>query len=73
LDIFKEKIPWEGHPKKSGLTYDRLIHNTLKKYGLAGGLALAFFSKNTSVPATVSSAFMTVYIIWLEFKGRRSG
>jgi BASS family bile acid:Na+ symporter len=48
-----------------------LLLGTLKNYGLAGGLALTLFSKQTSVPATVSTVFMTVYIIWLEFKGRR--
>ena len=45
---------------------------TLKNYGLAGGMALALFSEKTSVPATVSSVFMIVYIIWLEFKKRRA-
>ena len=48
-----------------------VLLGTLKNYGLAGGLALALFSKQTSVPATVSTVFMTVYILWLEFKGRR--
>jgi BASS family bile acid:Na+ symporter len=46
-----------------------LLLGTLKNYGLAGGLALALFSKKTAVPATVSAVFMIVYIIWLEFKG----
>ena len=36
----------------------------------AGGLALALFSKQTAVPATVSVIFMIVYIIWLGFKRR---
>ena len=49
-----------------------ILLGTLKNYGLAGGLALALFSKNTSVPATVASVFMTVYIIWLEVKERWS-
>ena len=47
-----------------------VLLGTLKNYGLAGGLALALFSKKTSVPATVSAVFMIVYIIWLEFKVR---
>jgi len=46
-----------------------LLLGTLKNYGLAGGLALALFSKKTAAPATVSAVFMIVYIIWLEFKG----
>jgi len=49
-----------------------VLLGTLKNYGLAGGMALALFSEKTSVPATVSSVFMIVYIIWLEFKKRRT-
>jgi BASS family bile acid:Na+ symporter len=45
-----------------------LLPGTLKNYGLAGGLALALFSKKTSVPAAVSTVFMIVYILWLELK-----
>jgi BASS family bile acid:Na+ symporter len=47
-----------------------ILLGTLKNYGLAGGLALALFSKWTAVPATVSVIFMIVYIIWLGFKRR---
>jgi bile acid:Na+ symporter, BASS family len=47
-----------------------VLLGTLKNYGLAGGLALALFSKETAVPATVSTVFMIVYIIWLGFKSR---
>ena len=47
-----------------------VLLGTLKNYGLAGGLALALFSKRTAVPATVSVIFMIVYIIWLGFKRR---
>ncbi len=49
-----------------------VLLGTLKNYGIAGGLALALFSKETSTPATVSSVFMIVYIIWLEWKQHRS-
>ncbi len=49
-----------------------VLLGTIKNYGLAGGLALALFSKQTAVPATVSTIFMTVYIIWLGMKVRRS-
>jgi BASS family bile acid:Na+ symporter len=45
-----------------------ILLGTLKNYGLAGGLALALFSKRTAIPATVSVIFMIVYIIWLGFK-----
>ena len=45
-----------------------VLLGTLKDDGLAGGLALALFSKKTSVPATVSAVFMIVYILWLKLK-----
>ncbi|UCD71487.1 MAG: hypothetical protein JSW70_00440 [Syntrophobacterales bacterium] len=47
-----------------------VLLGTLKNYGLAGGLALALFSKQTAVPATVSVVFMIIYIIWLGYKRR---
>ena len=47
-----------------------VLLGTIKNYGLAGGLSLALFSKQTAVPATVSTIFMTVYIIWLGIKVR---
>jgi BASS family bile acid:Na+ symporter len=49
-----------------------VLLGTLKNYGIAGGLALALFSKKTAIPATVSSVFMIVYIIWLNFEKRRT-
>jgi BASS family bile acid:Na+ symporter len=48
-----------------------VLLGTLKNYGIAGGLALALFSKKTAIPAAVSSIFMIVYIIWLDFQKRR--
>jgi BASS family bile acid:Na+ symporter len=47
-----------------------VLLGTLKNYGLAGGLALAFFSERTAIPATVSVIFMIVYIVWLGWKRR---
>jgi len=47
-----------------------VLLGTIKNYGLAGGLSLALFSRHTAVPATVSTVFMTVYIIWLGTKAR---
>jgi BASS family bile acid:Na+ symporter len=49
-----------------------VLLGSLKNYGLAGRLALTLFSRKTFVPATVSAAFMIVYIIWLELKLRRN-
>jgi len=48
-----------------------ILLGTLKNYGLAGGLALALFSKKTALPATVSTIFMVVYVIWLQLKLRK--
>jgi BASS family bile acid:Na+ symporter len=48
-----------------------VLLGTLKNYGLAGGIALALFGKQTAIPATVSTVFMIVYIIWLSFKKQR--
>jgi len=47
-----------------------LLLGTQKNTGLAAGLALALFSDQTAIPATVSTIFMIVYIIWLSFKRR---
>jgi len=64
-----EKVGAFFHVPQKVLT-SLVLLGTLKNYGLAGGLALALFSKKTSVPATVSAVFMIVYIIWLEFRAR---
>jgi bile acid:Na+ symporter, BASS family len=45
---------------------------TLKNYGLAAGLALALFSKETALPAAVFMIFMMIYVAWLDFKIRWS-
>lgn len=58
-----------------GLERERIISlmllGTHKNTGLAAGLALTLFSDKTALPATVSTIFMIVYIIWLSVKGRR--
>jgi BASS family bile acid:Na+ symporter len=48
-----------------------ILLGTLKNYGLAGGIALTLFDKQTALPATVSTVFMIVYVIWLNFKSRK--
>ena len=45
-----------------------VLIGTLKNYGLAAGLSLSLFSKQTALPATVSTIFLIVYIIWLGYK-----
>ena len=51
------------------ITVTLVLLGTLKNYGLAGGVALMIFDKQTAVPATVSTIFMIVYIAWLGLKG----
>lgn len=43
---------------------------TLKNCGLAAGLALSLFSKETALPAAVFMIIMMAYIGWLDFKMR---
>jgi BASS family bile acid:Na+ symporter len=50
-----------------------VLLGTLKNYALAGGLALTLFDRHTALPATVSTVFMIVYIIWLGFQKSRAG
>jgi|WetSurSiteA1Bulk_404760.scaffolds.fasta_scaffold10231_2 bile acid:Na+ symporter, BASS family len=57
-----------GREKKISL----MLLGTHKNTGLAAGLALTLFSDKTALPATVSTIFMIVYIIWLSLKGRRA-
>jgi bile acid:Na+ symporter, BASS family len=54
-----------------GTVTSLVLLGTLKNYGIAGGLALALFNKEVASPSTVSSIFMIVYIIWLEWKLHR--
>jgi BASS family bile acid:Na+ symporter len=68
--LWGEIITWWGrrcHVDPSRLT-SLVLLGTLKNYGLAGGLALSLFSPQTSVPAAVSTVFMIVYVIWLNFR-----
>jgi BASS family bile acid:Na+ symporter len=67
-----EKIGEAVRIEPSKLT-SLVLLGTLKNYGLAGGLALALFSKKTALPATVSAVFLVVYIIWLQLKLRAKG
>ena len=67
-EVIERLCRWRGLTQP--LTISLILLSTLKNYGLAGGLALALFSTQTSVPAAVSTVFMIVYIIWLNAKRR---
>jgi bile acid:Na+ symporter, BASS family len=48
-----------------------VLLGTHKNTGLAAGLALTLFNEETALPASVSTVFMIVYIVWLSLRGRR--
>jgi bile acid:Na+ symporter, BASS family len=54
-----------------GTVTSLVLLGTLKNYGIAGGLALTLFGKEVASPSTVSSIFMIIYIIWLEWELHR--
>jgi BASS family bile acid:Na+ symporter len=65
-------IEWIGtllRISKDKLTSICLL-GTLKNYGLAAGLALSLFSKESALPAAVFMIIMMIYIAWLDFKMR---
>ena len=56
----------------SKMTTSLVLLGTQKNTGLAAGLALTLFSEKTAVPATVTTIFMIVHMIWLSLKMRQS-
>jgi len=54
-------------------TMSLVLLGTIKNYGLAAGIALSLFSKESALPATVSTIFMFIYVIWIGFKQRWAG
>jgi bile acid:Na+ symporter, BASS family len=44
---------------------------TFKNQGMAGGLAIALFNKETALPSAVYTIIMILYIIWLDLRRRR--
>jgi BASS family bile acid:Na+ symporter len=52
------------------VTTSLVLLGTLKNYGIAGGIALALFSREAAMPATISAVFMILYIVWLEYRKR---
>ena len=47
-----------------------VLLGTLKNYGIAGGVALALFNREATVPSTVSAVIMILYIVWLQYRQR---
>jgi BASS family bile acid:Na+ symporter len=54
----------------SKIAISLVLLGTQKNTGLAAGLALTLFSEITAVPATITTIFMLVYMIWLSFRQR---
>lgn len=57
---------------ETAVTKSVVLLGTLKNYGMAAGISLALFSRETALPATVSTIFMIIYFIWLNFKAKNS-
>jgi BASS family bile acid:Na+ symporter len=47
-----------------------ILMGTLKNYGIAGGVALALFNKEATMPSTISAIVMILYIVWLQYRQR---
>lgn len=45
-----------------------VLQGTLKNQGIAGGLAIALFAKETALPSAIYSIFMIIYIMWLDWR-----
>jgi len=68
-------IEWIGRLMRidSKTIISLVLLGTQKNTGLAAGLALTLFSEKTAVPATITTIFMLVYMIWLSFRQRVEG
>ncbi len=68
-------IEWSGKLFKinAQTRMSLVLLGTIKNYGLGAGLALALFGRESALPATVSTIFMFIYIIWMGIRQRWSG
>ncbi|MRR16443.1 MAG: hypothetical protein EG826_08320 [Deltaproteobacteria bacterium] len=57
----------------SSIVSSLLLLGTMKNYGLAGGIALYIFNKESAVPALIFSVFMFLNTVWLKFRARGGG
>lgn len=53
-----------------GIRTSLVLLGTLKNYGIAGGVALALFNKEATLPSTVSAILMILYVVWLQYRQR---
>jgi len=47
-----------------------VLLGTMKNQGIAGGLAISLFTRESALPAAVSSVCMILFFIWLDIKRR---
>lgn len=50
-----------------------VLLGTLKNFGLAGGIALTFFSRESALPSAVCAVFLVLEIIWLDYRHKQRG
>lgn len=48
-----------------------VLLGTLKNFGLAGGIALSFFSREAALPAAACAIFLVLNILWLNHRRRQ--
>jgi BASS family bile acid:Na+ symporter len=47
-----------------------VLLGTMKNQGIAGGLAISLFTRESALPAAVSSVFLILFFMWLDIKRR---
>jgi len=60
----------QAHGLSDEVIISLVLLGTLKNYGIAGGIALALFSREAAMPSTISAVVMILYIVWLEYRKR---
>ncbi len=64
-----------GLCRKMGVNRERatslMLLGTLKNCGLAAAVSLALLPQRASIPASVMTVFLFLYVIWLNFRGKR--
>jgi BASS family bile acid:Na+ symporter len=63
-------LKWLGVPRAERVSFT--LMGTVKNSGFAAATALALFSDKASVPGTVVSVFIVLYLIWIGVQAERS-
>lgn len=50
-----------------------MLLDTMKNQGIAGGLALSLFSRESALPAAVFKIIMFLFFIWMDIRQRWKG